>query len=111
MPSSFLISLKYFSVNFSYVDLFGNPWTCDCSTFFITEVLLHMVNNDIPVVTCWNPLQLRGEDVALLELECETQGLENTQSELRNNITKIITIVLFDGDHSQCRNQDFYQGG
>ena len=53
----------------------GNPLHCDCSTIFLQEVIYSTVNSSsdsaMRVVRCWTPLELRDQDLALLQLQCD----------------------------------------
>jgi hypothetical protein len=85
--------------------LSGNPWTCDCENSFLRDVIINSVNkSDSPhrVVRCWSPPNLKDQDLAYLQLDCEIVQSPNTDPilqatagfEVMAGVISVVAVML-----------------
>ena len=80
----------------SSVDMSGNPWQCDCQISFLQTVIISAVNksDNIRLVRCWNPPNLRDVDITSLDMDCSLQQSPKTdKSSVPINNTELIAIL------------------
>ena len=83
----------------SHFQISGNPLHCGCENYFLKTVIHKMVNmsdasNTMRVVRCWTPVELRDEDLALLQLECEVSTSSRSRIlEGSSNLLAIISVA------------------
>ena len=76
-----------------HLQISGNPLNCGCQNYFLRDVIHQMVNSSeagIRVVRCWSPLQVRDQDLALIQLDDCT--VHSSTSRYKDNDT-LVTIV------------------
>merc|ERR1712130_668072 len=89
----------------TYLDLSGNPWTCDCNNYFIRNILINILTNNsinnsnnnsinIPVVRCWNPPIMRDTDIATIDNRCGTVQSTHRSIAIIDNTSLIAAMVV-----------------
>ena len=84
------------------VNLYSNPWNCNCENSFLRDVIINSVNrSDSPqrVVRCWSPKNLRNHDLAYLDLDCDFIHNQNSDSNIQETegievIVAVISVVV-----------------
>ena len=84
------------------VNLYSNPWNCNCENSFLRDVIINSVNrSDSPqrVVRCWSPKNLRNHDLAYLDLDCDFIHNQNSDSNIQETegievIAAVISVVV-----------------